>query len=252
MFLLNRESFKRRKRRRCFFSLISALAAAAADDGAAADAATAAAAAGSLHSSVALFLHLLALQLLSRFLFLRLRFVVIAAFDNDVILFRENKLDVTRRGHIGVDSPVGAVSTAPHLGSPIHLDVGDDEMIDIEAFVVGVGLGVLQEREKEFGGLLGPTTLRTGSVPSLGLSVAAGTTDVPSERDDLLQLADVLEESGGALERHIPDGSGGFARVLVVHAQIGAARLDGLGRVLRFGGVARHPGDFSFQRLQFK
>merc|ERR1719434_210155 len=115
MFLLNRESFKRRKRRRCFFSLISALAAAAA--------------AGSLHSSVALFLHLLALQLLSRFLFLRLRFIVVAAFNNDIILFRENKLDVTRRGHVGVDAPVGAVRTTPHLSSAIHLDVGDDEVV---------------------------------------------------------------------------------------------------------------------------
>jgi len=235
---------------------ISSLAALAAadDDAAAADdvaAATAAAAAGSLHSSVALFLHLLPLQLLRRFFLLRLRFVVVAAFDNDVILLRENEFDVTRRGHIGVDSAMGAVGTTPHLGSPIHLNVSDDEMIDIEAFIVGVGLGVLQEREKEFGGLLGPTTLRTGSVPSLGLSVATGTTDVASERDDLLQLADVLEESGGALERHIPDGSGGFARVLVVHAQVGAAGLDGLGGVLRFGGVARHPGDFSFRRLQF-
>jgi len=235
---------------------ISSLAALAAadDDAAAADdvaAATAAAAAGSLHSSVALFLHLLPLQLLRRFFLLRLRFVVVAAFDNDVILLRENEFDVTRRGHIGVDSAMGAVGTTPHLGSPIHLNVSDDEMIDIEAFIVGVGLGVLQEREKEFGGLLGPTTLRTGSVPSLGLSVATGTTDVASEGDDLLQLADVLEESGGALERHIPDGSGGFARVLVVHAQVGAAGLDGLGGVLRFGGVARHPGDFSFRRLQF-
>jgi len=243
-------------------SSLSVFAAAAADDDAAADvaaadvaadAATAAAAAVvSLHSSVALFLHLLPLQLLRRFLLLRLRFVVVAAFNNDVVFLRENELDVTRRGHVGVDAAVGAVRTTPHLGSPIHLNVSDDEMVDVEAFIVGVGLGVLQEREKEFGGLLGPTTLRTGSVPSLGLSVATRTTDVASEGDNLLQLADVLEESGGALERHIPDGSGGFARVLVVHAQVGAAGLDGLGRVLRFGGVTCHPGDFSFQRLQFK
>jgi len=229
-------------------SSLSVFAAAAADDGAAAAAATAAAA-GSLHSSVALLLHLLPLQLLRRFLLLRLRFVVVAAFNNNVILFRENELDMTRRGHVGVDSAVGAVRTAPHLGSAIHLDVGDDEMIDVEAFVVGVGLGVLQEREKEFGRLLRPTTLRTGSVPSLGLSVATGTTDVASEGDNLLQLADVLEESRGALERHIPNGSGGFTRVLVVHAQVGTAGLDGLGGVLGFGGVTSHPRDISFSTI---
>jgi len=193
----------------------------------------------------------LPLQLLRRFLLLRLRFIVIAAFDNDVILLRENEFDMTRRRHVGVDSTVGAVRPAPHLGSAVHLDVGDDKVVDVEAFVVGVGLSVLQEREKEFGGLLGPTTLRTGSVPSLGLSVATGTTHVTSEWDDLLQLGDVLKESGGALERHVSDRSGGFARVLVVHAQVSATGLDGLGRVLWFGGVARHPRDFSFQRLQF-
>jgi len=238
-------SFEKRTRRRYFFTLRSGF------ETAAAEAAADAVAAVSLHSTVALFLHLLPLQLLRRFLLLRLRFIVIAAFNNDVILFRENELDMTRRGHVGVDSSVGAVSTTPHLGSAIHLDVSDDEMIDIEAFVVGVRLGVLQEREKEFGGLLGPTTLRTGSVPSLGLSVATRTTDVASERDDFLQFDDVLEESGGAFERHVPNGSGGFARVLVVHAQVSATGLDGFGGVLRFGGVARHPCDFSFQRLQF-
>jgi len=168
------------ERRLYFFTLRSAF------ETTAAEAAATAVAAVSLHSTVALFLHLLPLQLLRRFLLLRLRFIVIAAFNNDVILFRENELDMTRRGHVGVDSAVGAVSTTPHLGSAIHLDVSDDEMIDIEAFVVGVRLGVLQEREKEFGGLLRPTTLRSGSVPSLGLSVATRTTHVASERDDFL------------------------------------------------------------------
>ena len=68
------------------------------------------------------------------------------------------------------------------LGSSgtIHLtlNVGDDQMVDIESLVVGIGFGVLQERKQEFGGLLGPTTLSARGVPSLGLSVTTGTAHV--------------------------------------------------------------------------
>ena len=85
------------------------------------------------------------------------------------------------------------------------LDMGDDEVVDVETLVVGVGFGVHQEREQEFGGLLGPTTLGTGGVPGLGLGVATGSAHVAPEGHDFLQLADVLEESGGALERHVPE-----------------------------------------------
>ena len=38
------------------------------------------------------------------------------------------------------------------------------------------------------------------------------------ERNDLLELDDVLQEAGGALEGHVADCSGGLARVLVVHS----------------------------------
>jgi len=193
-----------------------------------------------LHSTVALLLHLLPLELLRGLLLLGLGLVVITAFDDDVVLLRQDELDVARRRHVGVDAPVSAVRPAPHLRRPIHLDVGDDEVVDVETLVVGVRFGVLQEREQEFGGLLGPTTLGTGSVPGLGLGVATGSAHVAPEGHDFLQLADVLEESGGALERHVPDGSGGLARVLVMHAQVGATRLDRLGRVFRFRRVTSH------------
>jgi len=187
-----------------------------------------------------LLLHLLPLELLRGLLLLGLGLVVIAAFDDDVVLLRQDQLDVARRRHVGVDAPVSAVRPAPHLRRPIHLDMGDDEVVDVETLVVGVGFGVLQEREQEFGGLLGPTTLGTGGVPGLGLGVATGSAHVAPEGHDFLQLADVLEESGGALERHVPDGSGSLARVLVMHAQVGATCLDRLGRVFRFRRVTSH------------
>jgi len=182
----------------------------------------------------------LPLQLLGRFLLLGLGLVIVTAFDNDVVLLGEDELDVTRRGHVGVDATVSAVSTAPHLGRAVHLNVRDNEVVDIESLVVGVRFRVLQERQKEFGGFLGPATLRAGGIPSLGLRVATGTANVTSEGDDLLEIDDVLEESGGALERHVADGSSGLAGVLVMHAQVGAARFDRLGRIFGFRGVTRH------------
>ena len=66
---------------------------------------------------------------------------------------------------------------------PFTLNVSDDEVVDIEAFVIRVGFCVLEERQKELCRLLGPTSLASGSVPGLGLGVASGTADVaPGEK----------------------------------------------------------------------
>lgn len=96
----------------------------------------------------------------------------------DVIFLGENDFDMTGRGHVGVDSAVSAVRSAPHQRCAVDLDVVDDEVIDVEAFVVGVRLGVLQQRQEELRRFLGPTSLTAGSVPSFGLSVTTGAADV--------------------------------------------------------------------------
>ena len=85
------------------------------------------------------------------------------------------------RGHVGVDSAVGAVRSAPHLRGAIDLDVIDDEVVDVEAFVIRVRFRVLQQRKEEFGRFLGPTSLTAGCVPSFGLSVATGASNVASK-----------------------------------------------------------------------
>jgi len=181
----------------------------------------------------------LTLQLLGRLLLLR-GLLLSRSLHLNIILLRKNNFDMAGGGHIGVDSAVGAVRSAPHLRGAVDLDVVDDEMVDVEAFVLRVGFRVLQQREEELGGLLGPTSLAARGVPGLGLSVASGTTDVTSERNDFLLLADVLEELSCAPERHSFDGFSGLARVLVVHAQVGAARLDCLGGILGLSGITRH------------
>ena len=48
-----------------------------------------------------------------------------------------------------------------------HLDVVNDEVVDVESLVLSVALGILQKVEEELGRLLGPATL-AGAV-DLGL-----------------------------------------------------------------------------------
>jgi len=55
---------------------------------------------------------------------------------------------------------VGTVCAAALLGCLVDLDVLDDQVGGVEAFGVGIGLGVLEEREQELGALDGPTGLR--------------------------------------------------------------------------------------------
>jgi hypothetical protein len=54
---------------------------------------------------------------------------------------------------------VGTVCASPLLGGLVNLDVLDDQVAGIETLGVGVGLGVLEQTEKELGGLDGPTGL---------------------------------------------------------------------------------------------
>lgn len=76
----------------------------------------------------------------------------------------------------------------------------DNESVDIQAFVVSVGFGVLQQLEKKVGRLLGPATDR-GS-PLLGLSRSANATVVATEWNAFFKLGNVLQETLSATEGH--------------------------------------------------
>jgi hypothetical protein len=54
---------------------------------------------------------------------------------------------------------VGTVCAAALLGGLVDLDVLDDQVGGVKTLGVGVGLGVLEEREKELSALHGPAGL---------------------------------------------------------------------------------------------
>lgn len=53
---------------------------------------------------------------------------------------------------------VSTVCASSLLGSLVDLDVLDDQVAGVEAFGVGVGLGVAEETEEKLGGLDGPAS----------------------------------------------------------------------------------------------
>ena len=64
---------------------------------------------------------------------------------------------------------VGTVCPAALLGGLVDLDVLDDQVAGVKTLGVGVGLGVLEEREKELSALHGPAGL--GDTESFAFNV---------------------------------------------------------------------------------
>lgn len=147
-----------------------------------------------------------------------------------------------------------------------HLDVIDDQTVNVQTLVVGVRLGVAQQLQQELGRLLGPASL--GGAPLLGLRASADTTVEATERYALLVVGHVLQETLSATQRHVLDGLGCLVCVLYciepsddtsckhydrtkttttrrgtyleMHTQMRAARLARLGGVVWFVRVATH------------
>jgi hypothetical protein len=93
-----------------------------------------------------------------------------------------------------------------------HLNVVDDQSVDVQTLVVSIGFGVLQQLEEKVGGFLWPTT--DGSSPGLGLGSAANTAVEAAEGNALLLLGDVLQEALSATEGHAFDRKRCLACVL--------------------------------------
>ena len=135
----------------------------------------------------------------------------------------------------------------------VDLDVLDNEVASVEALGIGVGLGVLEETEKELGRLnwpagagdtellaYGPISARRSIIPiipsvSRTLGGATGSTSISSHRNGLLVLLNVLEELHGTLELPAIDSLCGLAGVLEGNTEVSTAGASRLRRV-DFGG----------------
>lgn len=89
----------------------------------------------------------------------RLRLRNILALAHLLGTLSQDQLDVARVGHVRVDAAVGAVGAAALLGGLVHLDVLDDQLRRVEPLGVGVGFGVFEQADQEFGGFDGPASL---------------------------------------------------------------------------------------------
>jgi hypothetical protein len=161
---------------------------------------------------------------------------------------------------------VGTVSAPALLGGLVDLNVLDDQVAGVETLGVGVGLSVLEETEKNLGGLDGPAgtgdthglacenvsllqhehmcswLLRVPIGPSssrasvcvcvefwqLTLRSASSSASVPPHGDGLLVLQDISEVGERALKLPAVDGLGGLAGVLEGNAEVAAARAGRL------------------------
>ena len=113
-----------------------------------------------LHGTfTSIHLKLLPFEFLLRNLFL-LWFCVRSYFGEGLFFLNKHDLNVAWRRHVRIDPTVGSVSSPSHLGSSVHLNVVNHQMISIETLVLSIGFSILQEVKQELGRLDGPPTLR--------------------------------------------------------------------------------------------
>lgn len=93
-----------------------------------------------------------------------------------------------------------------------YLNVIDDQSVNVQTLVVGIGFGVLQQLEKEVGGLLGPATDGCSPLASLGASANAAVET--TEWNALFVFGNVLQETLSATKCHLLDSKCCLAGVL--------------------------------------
>lgn len=138
--------------------------------------------------------------------------LIVGGLGNNLLLLGEDDLDVAWRRHVGVDATMGTVGAATQALSTVHLNVIDDQTINIESSVISIGLSIAQQLQQKLGGLLWPATLC--GLPLLGLSATANTTVETTEWHALLLVDDGLQETLGTTQGHALDGLCGLVRVL--------------------------------------
>merc|ERR1712230_110945 len=104
--------------------------------------------------------------------------------------------------HVRVDATVRTIGATAVLVCPVHLDVGHEQLVDLKALELSVGLSVGEEVQHKLSGLLGPPGLTVGRSSVLGLGSAANTTAEATEWNGLLVLNDMLQVGLSLLQVH--------------------------------------------------
>lgn len=141
-------------------------------------------------------------------------------------------LDVSRGGHVSIDSTVGSVGTTSHLWSLVTVDVGDNELLDIKTLDLSVGLDVAKKINEDLGGLDWPRDLVTRSLVLLGDGVTGDTTGVLGEWNGILEVKDVLKVGLGVGEGAALDGVTNLTGVLEVDTDVRTGGLSSLLNIL--------------------
>ena len=110
---------------------------------------------------------------------------------------------------------MGTISTTTDLRRSVDLNVLDDQMVSVEAFDIGVGFGVLQQLEKNLGGLLRPSALR--DFEHFRLRLAADTAVEAFEWNDFFLVDHVLQVTCRSAKRHASESVRRFTGILEVH-----------------------------------
>lgn len=150
----------------------------------------------------------------------------------------ENSITDDQNCTLTVNSAVGAISSAAHLGGLVAVYAGDQNLAQIQTLGLSVRLNIAQKIQEGLGRLLGPLNLVTGGLVLLGNGVSANATGVLGEGNSLLEGQNVLQVASGLSNRSALDGLSNLTAVLEVHTQVGASGLGGLGDVVGLSAIS--------------
>ena len=144
------------------------------------------------------------------------------SLDGGFLLLSED-LNMARSVHVGTNSTVSSVCSSSASLGLVALNVGQDEIVNVERLGLSISDEVLQESNNNLGGLNGPTTLSV--LELLGLSSSTNTTVESAEWNASLLLDNSVEVLDSISHSGSPDGGADFEGVLEVNADVGSRGL---------------------------
>lgn len=135
---------------------------------------------------------------------------------------------------------MSTVSSSSHLGGLITVNVGDNDLGDLQLVHFSVRLNVAQQVQESLGGLLWPTNLVSRSLILLANSVSANASSVLGEWDSILVLQHILQVALSLGQRHSLDSMTDLTAMLEVNSQVSTSGLGSLGSIINFFTVLDH------------